>query len=37
VKDIVRVNLSRDLFFADLVAGGDNLFMRDRYLKHVSS
>jgi hypothetical protein len=36
VEDIVAVNLSCDSFFADLVAGGNNLFMCDRYLKHVS-
>lgn len=30
------VNLSCDSFFADVVAGGNNLFMCDRYLEHVS-
>lgn len=37
MEDIVGVNLPCDSFFADLVAGGNNLFMCDRYLQHVSS
>lgn len=37
MEGIVGVNLSCDSFFADLVAGGNNLFMCDRYLQHVSS
>lgn len=37
MEDIVVVNLSCDSFFADLVAGGNNLFMCDRYLQYVSS
>ena len=37
MEDIVGVNLSCDSFFADLVAGGNNLFMCDSYLHHVSS
>jgi hypothetical protein len=32
----VGMNLSCDSFFADLVAGGNNFFMCDRYLEHVS-
>lgn len=37
MEDIVGVNLSCDSFFADLVAGGNNLFMCNCYLQHVSS